>query len=60
MAFNTAPFDITGHPAISVPCGPVEGLPAGLMFVGRRHDDETVIAAAAAFESTVGWDEIRL
>jgi amidase len=60
MAMNTAPFDITGHPAVSVPCGPVEGLPVGLMFVGRRHDDETVLAAASAFESAVGWDELRL
>jgi len=60
MAGNTAPFDITGHPAISVPCGAVDGLPVGLMFVGERHDDGAVLAAASAFESAVGWDELRL
>lgn len=54
MAANTAPFDITGHPAISVPCGVVDGLPVGLMFVGNRGDDETVFEAASAFERSVG------
>ena len=60
MARNTAPFDITGHPAVTVPCGTVDGLPVGLMFVGRRHDDATVLGAASAFESAVGWDGLRL
>lgn len=55
MTGNTAPFDVTGHPAISVPCGSVDGLPVGLMLVGERGDDATVLAAAAAFESAVGW-----
>jgi amidase len=51
---NTAPMDITGHPAISVPAGLVDGLPAGMMIVGKRFDDATVLKVADAFESRCG------
>ena len=37
MEGNTAPFDASGHPAITVPCGMLNGLPVGLMFAGQ-HD----------------------
>ena len=53
-ALNTAPMDITGHPAISVPAGLVDGLPAGMMIVGKRFDDATVLKVADAFESLCG------
>lgn len=53
-AFNTAPMNITGHPAISVPAGLVGGLPAGMMIVGKRFDDATVLRVADAFESLCG------
>ena len=56
MRPNTAPYDATGHPAISVPCGTVNDLPVGLMFVGEQFADDTVLAAAYAFEQSVGWD----
>lgn len=57
---NTMPFDMTGHPAISVPCGRNEtGLPIGLMLVGRHFEEETVIAAADAFEQATEWTERR-
>ena len=49
-ASNTSQFDITGHPAASVPCGVVDGLPVGLMLVGRRGEDATVLRAAHAVE----------
>jgi amidase len=52
MIYNTAPFDVTGHPAMSVPCGSSEGLPVGMMLVGRRWDEESVLRAARAFERT--------
>ena len=39
MITNTAPFDITHHPAMSLPCGMVDGLPVGLMLVGRHFDE---------------------
>jgi amidase len=50
-AFNTSPTDVTGHPAISVPAGLVDGLPVGMMIVGKRFDDATVLKVADAFES---------
>lgn len=54
MIANTAPFDVTGHPATSVPAGLVEGLPAGLMIIGKRFDDATCLRVANHFEQTVG------
>jgi amidase len=54
MIVNTAPFDVTGHPATSVPAGMVNGLPAGLMIVGRRFEDATCLRVADAFEQLVG------
>ena len=50
MIGNTAPFDATGHPAISIPCGFSEGLPAGLMLIGKHWDESTIYRAAHAFE----------
>lgn len=52
MFANTAPFDITHHPAISLPCGLCDGLPAGLMLVGRHFDEASLYRAAAAYEGT--------
>lgn len=54
MIGNTAPFDITGHPACSVPTELVNGLPAGLMIVGKQFDDATVLRVAHTYEQTVG------
>ncbi len=55
LAF-TYPFNITGQPAASVPCGWTDdGLPIGLQIVGRRFDDTTVLRAAAAFEQASPW-----
>ncbi len=54
MIGNTAPFDVSGHPACSVPAGLVDGLPAGLMLVGRQFDDATVLRAAHGYEQAVG------
>lgn len=53
-AANTAPMDVTGHPALSVPAGLLDGLPVGMMIVGKRFDDATVLRAGAAFESLCG------
>jgi amidase len=61
MIVNTAPFDVTGHPATSVPAGlakvpggPDGGLPAGLMIVGRRDADGLCLRVARGFEAAVG------
>jgi aspartyl-tRNA(Asn)/glutamyl-tRNA(Gln) amidotransferase subunit A len=51
-----APFNLTGQPAATVPCGfDPAGLPIGLQIVGRWHDDATVLRAAAAFEAIAPW-----
>jgi aspartyl-tRNA(Asn)/glutamyl-tRNA(Gln) amidotransferase subunit A len=50
------PFNLTGQPAVTVPCGfTAAGLPVGLQIVGRRYADGAVLRAAAAFESARPW-----
>ena len=49
---NTCPTDVSHHPAISVPCGFSQGLPVGLMLIGRHFDEATIYRAAHAFEQT--------
>jgi aspartyl-tRNA(Asn)/glutamyl-tRNA(Gln) amidotransferase subunit A len=52
----TFPFNLTGQPAATVPCGfTAAGLPVGLQIVGRRWADDTVLRAAAAFEQAAPW-----
>ena len=46
-------FDVTGHPAISVPSGTAGGLPAGVQLVGRRGETDRLLALAAACEGTL-------
>lgn len=50
MVGNTAPFCMTGHPSVSVPCAIPDGRPVGLMLTGRRFDDASILAVAAAVE----------
>ncbi|ARS88468.1 amidase [Natrarchaeobaculum aegyptiacum] len=53
----TWPFNWTGHPVASVPAGVTDrGHPVGLQVLGRRFDDEAVIAASAALERERPWD----
>jgi amidase len=52
---NTCPFNVTGHPAISIPCGMEDGRPIGLMLVGRHWEESTIYRAAAAFEASGDW-----
>jgi aspartyl-tRNA(Asn)/glutamyl-tRNA(Gln) amidotransferase subunit A len=48
-------FNLTGHPAISLPMGrTAAGLPCGLQLVGRRHQTEALLADAAACEGVIG------
>jgi amidase len=47
---NTCAFNHTGHPALNVPIGPVDDLPVGMMVVGRRNEDGTVLRVASAME----------
>lgn len=56
----TYPFNLTGQPAASVPCGwTPEGLPVALQIVGRWHADALVLRAAAAFEAIQPWADRR-
>ena len=55
MIGNTAPFDVTGHPAMTLPCGLGDGLPIGVMLIGKHFDEETIYAAAGAFEGAGDW-----
>ena len=55
MVANTLPFDLTHHPAMNVPCGMSDGLPVGMMLVGRCHAEPTIYRAAYAFEQAHDW-----
>ena len=55
MIGNTAPFDATGHPAMSIPCGMSNGLPVGMMLIGRHFRESTIYRAAHAFEQAGDW-----
>ena len=52
---NTCQFDISGHPAMSLPCGMRNGLPVGMMLVGRHCDEPAIYRAAYAFEQSCDW-----
>jgi aspartyl-tRNA(Asn)/glutamyl-tRNA(Gln) amidotransferase subunit A len=51
----TYPFNVSGQPAATVPCGSVDGMPVGLQIVGRRGADSLVLRTAAAFEAAHPW-----
>ncbi|KAI0696921.1 amidase signature domain-containing protein [Cytidiella melzeri] len=63
---NTVPFNLTGHPALSFPCGmlpPPEGpeelrLPVGLQLVGKYHDELTLYKAALAWSDAYDWKSL--
>ena len=58
MLANTSPFDITHHPAMSIPCGMSEGLPVGLQLIGKHFDESTIYRAAHGFQEGVDWKAI--
>ncbi|MFQ5659422.1 MAG: amidase [Gammaproteobacteria bacterium] len=55
---NTCQFDISGHPAISIPCGLRNALPVGMMLAGRQFDEPTLYRAAHAFEQSGDWRQM--
>ena len=55
MISNTAPFDISHHPAMAIPCGMSDGLPVSMMLVGKHFDEPTIYRAAFAFEQSADW-----
>ncbi|KTR40720.1 hypothetical protein NS263_06580 [Curtobacterium oceanosedimentum] len=50
MSANTTPFNVTHHPALSVPCGDVDGLPVGIQLVGKHFDEATLYRVGRAIE----------
>jgi amidase len=50
MASNTVPFNMTHHPALTIPCGRINGMPVGLMLVGRHGQEDLLYRIAAAVE----------
>lgn len=52
---NTAPFNVSGHPAISLPLAEADGLPVGVMLVGRLFSEPLLLQTAYACERLLGW-----
>lgn len=53
---NTAPFNYTGFPALSIPCGKIGRLPVGLQLAAPFFREDTLIRAAHTFQQAVDWD----
>ena len=54
----THPFNMSGHPAASIPCGwSSEGLPIGMQIIGKRFDEVTVLQVSKAFEEIAPWQD---
>jgi len=52
----TRPFNLSGHPAISVPCGfSSSGLPIGLQIISKHFDELTALRVAHAYEINTSW-----
>ena len=57
MQQNTCPFDVSGHPAFTIPCAMIDDLPVGMMLVGKHFDEPTLVRAAKAFEQATEWQK---
>jgi len=53
MDQNASPFCVTGHPAMTLPCAVSQGLPVGMMMIGKHGGEGTILRAAHAFEHEV-------
>jgi aspartyl-tRNA(Asn)/glutamyl-tRNA(Gln) amidotransferase subunit A len=52
----TCPIDLSGQPAIAVPCGfTKDGLPISLQLIGRPYEETTICRAARAYEAATEW-----
>jgi amidase len=55
---NTEAFNLTGHPAITLPCGMRGGFPVGLQLIGKHLDEATLFKVARHFEEKFNWREL--
>jgi aspartyl-tRNA(Asn)/glutamyl-tRNA(Gln) amidotransferase subunit A len=56
----TCPFNLTSHPALTIPCGfTAGGLPLALQIVGRLFDEATILQVGHAYETHTSWHERR-
>ncbi|MFD2115743.1 Asp-tRNA(Asn)/Glu-tRNA(Gln) amidotransferase subunit GatA [Paenibacillus yanchengensis] len=55
----TIPASLSGVPAISIPCGMVDGLPIGMQIIGKAFDESTVLKVAHAFEAQTNYHQLR-
>lgn len=55
MIPNTCPFNVTGHPAMAIPCGMSDGLPVSMMLVSADHEEAKIYQAVAPFEDSGDW-----
>ncbi len=55
----TIPVNIAGVPAVSLPCGFVDGLPVGLQLIGPSLGEEAIIRAAYTYEQATEWHTMR-
>jgi len=58
IAYNTKPTNYTGHPAVAVPCGKVDGMPISLQLVGNFLADPLLLRVAYAYQQAVDWAAI--
>jgi aspartyl-tRNA(Asn)/glutamyl-tRNA(Gln) amidotransferase subunit A len=59
-SWGTRHFNLSGHPAITVPCGfSSDGLPIGMQIVGNLFDEKGVLAIAHAFQQMTDWHQRR-
>jgi amidase len=58
MIGNTAPFNISHHPAMAVPCGMSDGLPVSMMLIGKHWDEGMIYRVAHAFEQSGDWKQM--
>jgi aspartyl-tRNA(Asn)/glutamyl-tRNA(Gln) amidotransferase subunit A len=51
--------NLAGLPAISVPCGLVDGMPIGIQFMGPPHSENKLVSAAKEFQAITDWHKRR-
>jgi aspartyl-tRNA(Asn)/glutamyl-tRNA(Gln) amidotransferase subunit A len=59
LTYLTYPWSLAQAPALSVPCGVVDGLPVGLQLAAARGRDAALLRLAADYQRATGWHRVR-